>query len=188
MKMFVVKKIRTTLAILILACSIAMQQPAVATPFGQGDFGDSTFGSLTSLSMSFSGDVTMALAPNGGNFEGNGSHTVTITTNDANGYRLYLYSLNSGNLTIAGGGSTIAASGNSSPSTLAVNTWGYNTTGSTTNFQGMLTTPTEIKVTSEPYTSGDNTTVTYGAKTDITKPAGTYTGNVVYTAVARFDN
>lgn len=188
MKKFEDKKTQFSLILLSLVSCVLLQQSANATPFGQGDFGDSTFGSQSSISMSFSGNVAMNLSPNGGNFEGTGMHTVTVTTNDAVGYRLYAYSLNTTNLTIAGGGHTIASSANSSPAALAVNTWGFNTSGSTTNFQRLLTTPTEIKVTSEPATSGDNTTVTYGAKTDITKAAGTYTGNVVYTVAARFED
>lgn len=174
---------------LALACCLILQQPVSATPFGQGVFGaNNPFGSLTSLSMSFSGNVSVSLSPSGGNFEGSGSHTVTVTTNDAVGYRLYVYTPTSSNMTIFGGGHTIGASANGSPSTLAANTWGYNTSGSTTNFQGMLTTPREIKVANGPYTSGDNTTVTYGVKTDITKPAGVYAASVVYTAVARFED
>lgn len=168
--------------------SVLLQQPAQATLFGQGDFGDSTFGSQSSISMSLSGNVAMNLTLNGGNFEGSGSHTVTVTTNDAVGYRLYAYSQNSTNLTRIGGAQTIPISANSSPAALAVNTWGFNTTGSTTNFQRLLTTPTEIKVTSEPATSGDVTTVTFGVKTDTAKAAGTYTGNVAYTVAARFED
>lgn len=189
MKRFAVCKVHFSLSVIaILSGFLLLQRTTYATPFGQGDFGDSTFGSLTSLSMSFSGNVTVNLSPNGGNFEGSGSHTVTVTTNDAVGYRLYLLAPTSTNLTIAGGGHTIASSANSTPAALAVNTWGFNTSGSTTNFQRLLATPQEIKVTSEPATTGDNTTVTYGAKTDITKAAGTYTGSVTYTAVPRFED
>jgi hypothetical protein len=86
-----------------------------------------------------------------------------------------------------GGSDTILASGNSSPASLSTNTWGYNTTGSTTNFVGMTTSPIEIKTASGPYTTGDTTTITYGALTDITKSAGNYTVHVVYTAVPRFE-
>jgi hypothetical protein len=189
MKHINISKIHFIFVSLLLFCCLLLQQPAHATLFGQGVFGaNNPFGSLTDLSMSFSGNVNVNLSPSGGNFEGSGSHIVTVTTNDAVGYRLYVYSPTSSNMTLIGGSDTIAASGNSSPSSLAVNTWGFNTSGSTTNFQGMLTSPTEIKVASGPYTSGDNTTVTYGTKTDITKPAGSYVVSVVYTAVPRFED
>jgi hypothetical protein len=192
MKFFKYRNATSAMAILLFVCTVMLQQPASATLFGQGDFGDSTFGSQSSLSLAFSGgslsdgNVNFALTPSGGNFDGNGNHVVTVTTNDAVGYRLYAYAPTSTNLTF--GSYNIAASGNSSPSTLSANTWGFNLTGSTSNFQGMLSTPTEIKVTTEPYTSGDPTTVTYGVKTDITKPAGKYSGNIVYTAAARFED
>lgn len=186
------QKIRLTLASLVILCSLLVQQPAYATLFGQGKFGVSTFGSLSSLSIAFTGgansdgNVAVPLSPNGGNFTGNGSANVVVTTNDGVGYRLYVLAPISTNLTRTGSSDTIATSGNSTPAALAVNTWGFNTSGSTTNFQGVLSTPTEIKVASGPFTSGDTTTVTYGVTTDITKPAGSYVGNVVYTAVNRF--
>lgn len=187
MNKFMVKKEFPAIAVLTLFACLLLQQPALATKFGQGDFGDSTFGSLSSLSMSFSGNVSMNLALNGGVYEGSGSHDVTVTTNNAPGYRLYVYSPSTNDMTIAGGGDTIAASANSSPAALATNTWGFNTTGSSTNFQGMLTTPIQIKITDEPYTSGDATAVTYGAKASTTKSAGDYVASIVYTAVPRFE-
>lgn len=187
MNKFMVKRGNLTMAVLALFGSVFLQQPALATPFGQGDFGDSTFGSLTSLSMSFSGNVSMNLALNGSVYEGSSSHNVTITTNSAPGYRLYLYTPTSSNMTLVGGSDTITASANASPAALTNNTWGFNTSGSSTNFQGLLTTPTQIKITNEPYTSGDVTSVTYGAKASGTKSAGSYVANVVYTAVPRFE-
>ncbi len=161
-----------------------MQQPAHATPFGQGVFGaNNAFGSQTSLSMALGGNVSMALTSGGSTFSGSGSNTVTVTTNDAVGYDLYAYCPGSNTMTLTGGGDTIPASNNSTATTLATNTWGYNTTGSTTNFLGMLTSPTLIKNASGPYESGDTTTVTYGALTSATKSAGSYTVSVVYTAM-----
>lgn len=178
----------TTVATIMLFGCIFIQQSVGATMFGQGDFGDSTFGSLTSLSMSFNGNVSMTLALNGSIYEGSASHNVIVTTNNAPGYRLYIHSPINSNMTIDGdGGDTIAASANTSPAALANDTWGFNTSGSSTYFQGVLTTPTQIKITDEPYTSGDTTTVTYSARASATKSAGSYTASVVYTAVPRFE-
>lgn len=81
------------------------------------------------------------------------------------------------------GSETIAASGNGSPAALATNTWGYNTTGSTTNFMGVTSAPVLLKDANGPFKNGDNTTVTYGVKVDSTKGAGDYAASVVYTAV-----
>ena len=154
-----------------------------ASPFGQGVFGaDVPFGSGTSMTVSLGGNPSLSLAPNGGNFEGTGSHTLTVTTTDVVGYRLYIYATNT-NLT--NGAENIAASSNVSPGVLSTNTWGYNTTGSTTNFIGVTNTPVVLKDANGPYKNGDNTTVTYGVKVSQTKGAGDYASSVVYTAVCK---
>ena len=154
-----------------------------ASPFGQGVFGaDVPFGSGTSMTVALGGNPSLTLTPNGGNFEGSGSHTLTVTTTDVVGYRLYIYATNT-NMT--NGTENIAASGNVAAGALAANTWGYNTTGSTTNFIGVTNTPVVLKDANGPYKNGDNTTVTYGVKVSQTKGAGDYASSVVYTAVCK---
>ncbi|HSX05829.1 MAG TPA: hypothetical protein VLF69_05140 [Candidatus Saccharimonadales bacterium] len=157
--------------------------PAVAaSPFGQGKFGAQVpFGSLTSLTISLGSNVSMSLAPSGSTFVGNGSHTLTVTSTDVEGYSLYIYGASG--TSMSNGTSTIPASSNTSAGALSTNTWGYNTDGST-NFIGLTSTPVLLKTATGPYESGDNTTVTYGAITDITKTNGDYTVTVTYTAVA----
>jgi hypothetical protein len=183
MKKFFVHKVHLLLVALVLLSCVLLQQPAAASPFGQGVFGaDVPFGSLTSLSIALGGNVSLNLSPSGGTFTGTGSHTVTVTSNDVVGYRLYLYSPSGTAMT--NGSYTIPASANVSPAALATNSWGYNTNGSS-NFVGILATPSVIKDANGPYKTGDNTTITYGAVTDITKGAGNYTVGVVYTAVAK---
>lgn len=160
-----------------------MRGSAHASPFGQGVFGaDAPFGSQTSLAISLGGNVAMTLTPGGSQFSGSASHTLTVTSNDVVGYRLYVYCPSSTDMT--NGSELIPTSGNGSPATLALNTWGYNTDGSS-NYVGMLTTPTLIKDANGPYTGGDDTTVKYGALADITKGSGDYTVGVVYTAAAK---
>ena len=159
--------------------------PTYATPFGKGVFGAQTpFGSADSLSMSLGSNVSITLAPSGSTFSGTGSHVVTVTTTDAVGYTLYAHTTGSTNM-VSTGGATIAASSNSTLSALANNTWGYNTTGSTTNFLGMGSTDTIIKDANGPYETGDPTTLTYGAIVDAVQPAGSYSVAVTYTAVAK---
>ncbi|MDB5177251.1 MAG: hypothetical protein JWN75_919 [Candidatus Saccharibacteria bacterium] len=183
MKKFFVRKSHLAFTSLVLVSCILLQQPASASPFGQGVFGaDVPFGSLTSMSIALGGNVSLNLSPSGGNFTGTGSHTVTVTSNDVVGYRLYLYSPSGTAMT--NGSYTIPASANSTPAALATNSWGYNTDG-TSNFVGIRATPSIIKDANGPYKSGDNTTITYGALTDITKGAGAYTVSVVYTAVSK---
>jgi len=156
-----------------------------ASPFGEGVFGAQVpFGSLTSMTIALGGSVSMTLAPSGPNFVGSGSHTITVTSTDVAGYSLYIYSAGSTNMSSST--STIPASGNVTAAALATNTWGYNTNGST-NYIGVTTTPTLLKTALGPYETGDNTTVTYGVLTDVTKSAGAYTTTVTYTAVALND-
>lgn len=158
---------------------------AGASPFGQGVFGaDVPFGSMTSISINLGGDVTLNLTPSGGNFSGTNSHTVTVTSTDVVGYYLYAHTTGSATM-VSNGGATIAASSNSGLNPLSVGTWGYNTTGSTTNFLGMNATSVLLKDANGPFKGGDPTTVTYGALTSSTQPAGSYSVAVTYTTVAK---
>jgi hypothetical protein len=169
--------------LLFVLCLVFFQQTALASPFGQGTFGAQVpFGSATSLSIALGGNVSLNLAPSGGNFTGTGSHTITVTSTDPVGYNLYVGAPGGTNMT--NGASTIPASSNTTAGPLAVNTWGYNTDASS-NFLGMKTTPTLLKSANGPFESGDNTIVTYGALTSIITGAGSYNTSVVYTAVAR---
>lgn len=156
---------------------------ASASPFGQGVFGaDVPFGANTSLTISLGSNVSLNLSPSGGNLSGTGSHTITVTSTDVIGYKLYAFSPFGTAMT--NGSETINASSNNSPASLTTDTWGFNTTGSTTNFLGMPATPVLIKDASGPYKNGDATTVTYGVLASKIKGAGNYSVGVVYTAVA----
>jgi hypothetical protein len=168
----------------VLLCA-SFPTGAGASPFGQGVFGANVpFGSATSLSINVGTNVALALTPSGANFSGTGSHTVTITSTDVVGYLLYVHTTGSTNMSSVGS-ATIPASSNSSAGPLSVGSWGYNTTGSLTNFLGMGPTSTLIKDASGPFTSGDPTTVTYGALVGGTQAAGSYSVAVTYTAVAK---
>lgn len=162
---------------------IASGYSASASPFGQGVFGaDVPFGSNTSMAIALDGVVTIAVtAPGNGTFIGTGAHTVTVTSTDVVGYRLYMYAPDG--TAMVGASESIPASANGSLATLAENTWGYNTTGSDTNFVGVTAAPVPIRDATGPFKNGDITTITYGLKTNSTKAAGNYAATVVYTAV-----
>ena len=173
-------------AVLVAAMLVVTSSySAYASPFGQGVFSaDVPFGSDTSMSISLGGNVQLTTTDDGGGtFSGNGAHTVTVTSTDVVGYRLYVYAPASTALT--NGSESIPASSNTVLGSLATNTWGYNTTGSTTNFVGVTNEPVTIKDATGPHKTGDATTVTYGVKVSSTKGAGDYTTNVVYTAVGK---
>lgn len=176
---------RFVILVLVVGFCGSFQQTVLASPFGEGVFGaDVPFGSATSLSISLGGNVSLNLTPSGQYFTASGSHTITVTSTDVVGYRLYAYSPGSTSMTY--GSQTIPASSNGSPAALATNTWGYNTNGSA-NYVGMKTVPALIKDTTGPSKTGDTTTVTYGVLTDLAQTAGAYTVSVVYTAVAETD-
>lgn len=152
-----------------------------AQPFGFGKFGALVpFGSATAISIATSGNVNLSLNPSSSGTLGTGTNTVTVTSTDAVGYKLYLRALSSTNLT--SGGNTIPASGNASPASLSINTWGYNTDASS-NFTGVTSTDALIKSALGPYETGDATTFTYGVYLDNTKPPGNYTTTIIYTVL-----
>jgi hypothetical protein len=174
----------TVAALFAVESLLLSAAPVSAAPFGQGKFGaDVPFGSMTSISINLGGDVALSLAPSGGNFSGNNSHTVTVTSTDVVGYLLYAHT--TGSTAMANGSASIPASSNSSDAPLSVGSWGYNTTGSTGNFSGMNATSVLLKDANGPYKGGDPTTITYGALVNNTQAAGTYSIGVTYTAVAK---
>lgn len=179
---FRVNRFHLVLSFMALLCCVPTSITS-ASPFGQGVFGaDVPFGSQTSLSIALGGSVSLNLTPSGQTLTGSGSHTLTVTSNDVIGYKLYAFSPSGTNMT--NGADTISASSNSSAAPLALDTWGYNTTGSLTNFIGMRSTPSLIKDANGPYKNGDSTTMTYSVLASKTKASGNYSVGVVYTAVA----
>jgi hypothetical protein len=169
----------------LLVVAVMWPAPAQAQPFGKGIFGaDVPFGSETSLAIATGGDVNIQITPTDSGVLGTASNTITVTSYDVVGYKLYIRALSSTSLT--NGGSTLAASANVTPAALATNTWGYNTDASS-NFTGITASDVLIKTTTGPYDTGEDTTVTYGVKVDNSKPAGNYVTSVVYTAVPQTD-
>lgn len=168
----------------LLAILLSVPASVSASPFGQGKFGANVpFGSNTSISIDLGGDVQLALTPSGGNFSGTQAHTVTVTSTDVVGY--YLYAHTTGSTSMTNGSASIPASSNSSAGSLAVGTWGYNTSGSTANFLGMGNANSLLVDADGPYKNGNPTTVTYGALVGPTQEAGTYSVAITYTAVAK---
>ncbi len=176
---------RLAVALCLLVLLFFATAPAVhAAPFGQGTFGaDVPFGSNTSLAIDLGGNVSLAMNPSGGNFSGTGSHVVTVTSTDVVGYYLYAHTTSGTNMT--SGSATIAASANAVANPLSTGTWGYNTTGSTSDFLGLTASSALLKDAAGPYKNGDPTTVTYGALVSSAQEAGNYSAAVTYTAVAK---
>ncbi|CAN5413046.1 hypothetical protein BH10PAT4_BH10PAT4_1010 [soil metagenome] len=157
-----------------------------AQPYGKGIYNENVpYGGQTSLTIATSGNVTIpTITPTTSGVLGTGTSTVTVTSTDVKGFKLYVRSLTSTNMDNLG--ATVPASANGLPNPLAVNTWGYNTDASA-NFVGTTLTDVLIKSLTTPASSGNVTTFTYGLKVDLAKPAGNYSTSVIYTAVPQTD-
>lgn len=158
----------------------------------------------STISISSSNNVSLNITPVAGGSQTSASDTVTVNTNSSTGYNLMLKDADA-TLTLTNGGQSIAASSNTmaAATTLANNTWGFavasstpgvaantfdasysaisNQTSSSSKWAGITASDQRIKQTSEP-ASNDTTTVWYSAKVDTSKPSGTYTDVVTYTA------
>ncbi|MFY9228024.1 MAG: hypothetical protein WAO28_01715 [Candidatus Microsaccharimonas sp.] len=169
--------------ITISAIAILGNIPVSASPYGVGLYNaDVPYGGETQISLATNGSINIPITPTDNGTLGSGSGTVTVTSTDVVGYRLYIRALSSTNLTKVGGSAVLGASSNVTSLPLATNTWGYNLDAST-NFIGPTATDQLLRTRTGPFKSGDVTTVTYGVKVDNTKPAGSYQTTVMYTAI-----
>jgi hypothetical protein len=157
------------------------------------------------VSVTTSSTVTVDVTPDTNGNQTIADDTVSVSTNDSDGYTLTLADSDA-TVTLASGGDTIAASaGNyATPVDLAVNTWGYRVdtlgnfgAGPTTDqtsidiaatsltFAAVPATgsPVTLKTTSAEAT-GDTTAVWYSVAATTATPTGTYTDSVTYTATA----
>jgi len=172
---------------LAIATSIAISSVSYAQPYGKGLYGIIKYGSETSLTISTDGNVNIpTITPTESGALGTGNSIVTITSTDVMGYKLYIGASTSTNMDNLGTPLPTSANAYGNPATnpLAVNTWGYNVDGSVVNFCGMPLDSSRqlVKNVTVPI-SGDNTTITYGMKINMGKPAGNYSVGVIYTAV-----
>ena len=156
---------------------------------------------MTTTSQSTSNNVDLNLTPGGSPVLTSASDTITVNTNNTAGYLLTLADADTTETLT--GSATIAASANTTaaPATLATNTWGFavagapfdasysaesNATSNTSKWAKIPSTGTPFTLKSTAATaSNDTTTVWYAAKIDSTKPTGTYTDQVVYTATTK---
>jgi hypothetical protein len=180
-----VKKTITSIIVLSFLINITIFSIGLAQPYGKGVYNAAVpYGNQTSLSIATNGNISIPITPTSDGVLATGTSTITVTSTDVKGYKLYVRALNSTNMDNLG--TTLSASANGTPAVLATNTWGYNTDAST-NFVGMTLSDILIRSISVPASSGDVTNVTYGVKLDLSKPAGNYVASVVYTAVPQTD-
>jgi hypothetical protein len=148
------------------------------------------------------GTVNVDVTPSGAGAQTIASDTVTISTNDPDGYTLKL-ALSTVQSALVSGSDTIPAIAGTqaSPAAATANTWGYRvdslggfgagpTSGAGSQAIGSRTfaavpataSPNTLKTTSSTATN-DTTTVWYQVSADTSTAPGTYTNTVVYTAV-----
>jgi hypothetical protein len=168
------------LLIAILGLTVATDATVFASPYGAGKYNATVpYGGQTSMTISTSGNVSIAITPGSTAVSGAASGAVTVVSTDVVGYKLYVRAVSAA---MSSAGNTIPASANGTGAGLLTNTWGYNLDAST-NFVGMTTGNVLLRTGSGPFETGDTTTITYGVKIDQAKAAGSYSTTVIYTAV-----
>lgn len=175
------KRTIPVVAILTIITALTVSTISYAQPYGKGLYNENVgYGSETSLTISTDGPVIIpTITPTESGALGTGNSTITITSTDVTGYKLYISALSSTSMNNLG---TPLPTATFSVPSATKNVWGYNTTQSATNFTAISLTNTQIDSMSVP-TTGHNTIVTYGLYLDFGKPAGQYQAQVVYTAV-----
>lgn len=148
-----------------------------------------------------SGTVTLgALTPDATGRQSINNDTVTVGTNDADGYTLTLNDSDT-TYTLASGGNSFANSSGTpaSPAALSNNTWGWrvdalggfgagptadtnNAAPSALTFAGIPANASPFTINSSAATGTEVTEVWYSARANDTQPTGTYTNTVTYTA------
>lgn len=174
-----------------------------STVYGSGNYGNCDYGSCT-ITLADSGLGSMAVIPSPTGACTVNSDTVSVTTDDTVGYNLTMTTSTTNNAMQNGGNSISASSGTAaSPTTLAMNTWGYRVDGLSgfgsgptssessgsvpgVSFAGVPAsnqTATQVASSSSAANPAVNTTVWYGVCANATIPSGTYSATITYTAV-----
>lgn len=191
--------------ITLLVLSPVLPSALFAAPYGTGEYGSCEYGDGGCfISVTTTGLVELSLAPASGPVVTIAKDDVTVATNSNTGYELRLESSSATESSLVNGGDEIPATSATAgtPATLSVNEWGYrldgelgfgagptsavtNQSSSSLTFAGipLLGAAQLIKTTAVSAPAGDTTAVWYGVHVDVTKPEGTYTQTVVYTAV-----
>jgi hypothetical protein len=188
----------------VLFPGLAQAQYATGT-YGSGTYGSCSYGVACSISVTSNGSISLNVTPASGGKCTIQSDTVSVLTDDSNGYTLSLADSGSSTALINGSYSINASSGTfASPAALSANSWGYRVDGvgsfgsgpttAQTNVsppsslfaavQSSLSLPDTVASTSTAADPAVTTTVWYGACADTSAASGAYTTQVIYTAVA----
>ncbi len=197
MKKQIIKSILTGGGIAIIGAG------ALAVPSAFAETTNTTVNAVvgSTISISSNGTVNLAITPTASGSATSASDTVSVSTNNTAGYLLTIADSDA-TTTLVSGGNSIAASANTfaAPGALVNNTWGFRVDGvgsfgagptsAATNAASLTGNWAAIPATGSAATikttgtvaSNDTTTVWYGAEADTSKPNGTYSDIITYTA------
>lgn len=174
-----------------------------ALPYGSGSYGSCTYNTC-GITISTTDTVVLSTTPTASGVYTIASDTITVGTNASTGYTLTMKDtdtttdlLNGTNVIVASSGTPVA------PVVLAMNSWGWridslagfgagpttaqtNATSNGLTFAGVAASNMSahtLKTTAGPANPSQTTNVWYGVRINTTKPSGTYTNQVTYTAV-----
>lgn len=184
-----------------VVAALALVAVPTAGVFAQTANDDTVINALigSSISVTAAAAVNLNIAPVVGGSQTSASDTVTVATNHSTGYTLSLADQDANTSLVSGGNTITAHTGtHAAPTALANNSWGYavpgddfdatysvlnNATSSASLWAGVPASGSGVTIASSGApTSGDAVEIWYSAKADTTKPNGTYTDTVVYTA------
>lgn len=165
--------------------------------YGVGNYSNCYYSLCNNQSITITSDgaVNLTLTFTGPNACVAGNDTVTVSTNAADGYTLFINSLNSGSFLSGVSNISPTTGTSSSPISLTANKWGYRVDG----VAGFGSTPSNYLTASYavvPYSTLDQiayvnaaatnsaTTVWYGVCANTSQPSGAYSDTIIYTAAS----
>lgn len=191
-------------SIAFIAALAGVISSASAINYGAGTYGSCTYDTC-SISLVSDANVAVNVTPTSSARCTVQSNSVTATTDSSTGYTVTVNNKDTSTTLNGPSANTIASTPGTpaSPAALAANTWGYRVdsiagfgagpTSATTNTAipslQFAATPSSvasggvIRTTSTTDGSSIATPVWYGVCADASKPTGTYTDEIVYTAV-----
>jgi hypothetical protein len=200
MKIAILKRLRLVATVILGVVGVFFGTTAIVMAQTQNTTISSVISPVVSV-FTTSGTVNVNVTPTGSGAQTIASDTVTISTNDTNGYTLQLAE-SSATTTLDYSTYTIPASAGTqtTPVVMAVNTWGYRV-DSLGGFGAGPTSPASsaaisgtIKFAGIPVPASPNTLVTapgtatnatttvwYGVAVNTSQASGTYTNTVTYT-------
>lgn len=186
-----------------LAAAIFYVPYVSAQNYGSGNYGSCTYNGC-GITITSDGTVSLNVTPGGSTTCTVQSETVGVNTQSTTGYTVTLSDTDADNSMAGSNGGTITAANGTyaSPSALTANKWGYRVDNRGSFGAGPTSAVTNAGVPSATFArtpalgSADtiissngpanptaNTTVWYGLCANSSLPSGTYTDDVIYTAV-----